>query len=155
MSLAWRVAAGYYKQTGIKHDSPDLDQDPAFDLAFDHVSAAHSRGRFGVGEECPSCATKPTSFDLSKPLHGNETSFDGAAIEQYKKNPIRGDGSLPILMKYQGEHHIIDGHHRLSAHILRGDTHAPVFEYDADHFLSHPDQHNAVEQYVPPKEDQE
>lgn len=154
MSLLWkhatmisddeRMAAGnampqesqdLYDKAGIKSDSPDYGENPDFDDAFDHVVGHADTGTEHEQPRCESCHSGPHRLDLSKPLRGNEKHFDQEHLNGLVNGTRKSKDDAPVVMEHKGENHIIDGHHRIIAAKLRGDSHIDVDLHHPDHIL--------------------
>lgn len=70
-------------------------------------------------------------LDLSKPLHGFESTADLHTLRRYTNHPEARTG-IPIVFRHQGKHFIMNGHHGLSGALRRGDAHADVHMIDLD-----------------------
>jgi hypothetical protein len=110
---------------GLRMDSPDLGVDSEFDDAFEHAGQCKNKA----------CYPKFHMLDLtSGSLRGNEPSIDPEHVKRLVRTP--SSGNLPEVLKLRGEHHILDGHHRLLSHMLRGEGRAPVLVHDGDAYRS-------------------
>lgn len=78
-----------------------------------------------------------------KGLHAIQHSVKTPRVEEYIEHPDaippeqrhpshRGKIDVPIEVKYKGVRHIHDGHHRLTALHLQGETHADMRYVDLD-----------------------
>lgn len=138
MSLLWVAARRAHSAYAEDHTEHDLH--PAFaaagivpsrcgfplchDVDYDHAEAFDEAERRGFEGKY-----HPERISLAEPVHGFEHICDLHTLRRYTHEPP----TEPALMfRHQGQHHILNGHHRLAAALRRGDSHADVDMIDLD-----------------------
>lgn len=112
---------------GLRMDSPDLGEDSEFDSAYEHAGTCKKKA----------CYPKFHMMDLTDgKVRGNESNINHEHVKKLVRSP--NTSHLPEVLKLRGEHHILDGHHRILSHMLRGEGKAPVLVHDGDSHLSNP-----------------
>jgi hypothetical protein len=150
MSLLWRVAKSYgdedltiadeshddhvlhptFEAAGMRHspccysrcEQQDLDHADAFDEA---------ERRHFAGE------TTPERLDLTKPIHGFESTADLHTLRAYRLFPDVPHVQRPVkAFRFKGQVHLMDGHHRTAARMFNGEPHvdSDMADLDADNW---------------------
>lgn len=112
------------------HESPCMisrctQHDPEHSDAFDTAEQRADTSFGGGGER------HPHALDLSQPIHGFETHANPDHVEHLMNHPEAVKGPATV-MKHKGKFHVMDGHHRIAAGLMRGDSHHPVNLIDLD-----------------------
>lgn len=141
MSTLWRHAYDISLQPGVRTFAPPGDE---YDLPGDEVHADHAMHPWlhqaGFDESpcgylgCPKyderhndmmerAYSTPGVVETHEPgsihLHGMEKHIDPAAVIKYMHGPS-DHKAPPHVFTYGGQHHILDGHHRLLADAIAG-----------------------------------
>lgn len=112
------LLAPEFKAVGMKQspctaswcEAHDQEHEDAYEKAYD----LHGEGKSHTHD-----------LDLSRPIHGMETRADMNHIHNLAQSPEKAKGRA-LVMEHKGQIHVLDGHHRIAAGMLRGDTHHPV-----------------------------
>ena len=65
-------------------------------------------------------------LDLSTPLHTRQGHIDPALVEKYSSGAKSLDRSPPEVVRHQGNHLVLNGHHRIAAARQRGQSRIKV-----------------------------
>lgn len=71
-------------------------------------------------------------LDLSTPLHTRQGHIDPALVEKYKGGAKSADQSPPEVVHYQGQHLVLNGHHRIAGARQKGQGRLKVNFKDID-----------------------
>lgn len=119
-----------FEAAGIKHapcgytrcDDHDGEHSDAFDEAERRSFDTHDSGK-----ELPR-----EKVDLSKPVHGFESTADLHTLRKYTADPTTRPAGDPVWFRSKGKHYIFNGHHGTAAAMRRGDSHLHVRMIDLD-----------------------
>jgi hypothetical protein len=114
------AAAGIKEAPCAASYCPDVDWDHSD--AFDRAEHTMFTGKGDLPVE---------HLDLTKPLHGFETTCDMHTLRRYTHHPESRKG-LPTVFRHQGKAYVMNGHHGLAGALRRGDTGADVHMIDLD-----------------------